>query len=181
MDVGGYVLPPAEASDPNVSEVTIPPLCWDSVTVGVGASHIPEGTPYQLLENGSVVDEGKWSFSMYNRPSLPLLPVLSGMAPPPPVTLQVMFLLPNSVKTSSVIVKRSTIPNCLPGDLNHNGRVEVQDATISLRLAVASYPGTDDQKIVGDINQDGRLNIRDTLLILQYVVGSIRAFPTGSP
>jgi len=64
-----------------------------------------------------------------------------------------------------------------PGDLNADGKVNVQDATLSLRIAVGSIVPTDAQKAVGDVNHDGKWNVQDTTLILRFAVGAITAFP----
>jgi hypothetical protein len=63
------------------------------------------------------------------------------------------------------------------GDLNGDGKVNVQDATLSLRIAVGSVTPTDAQKAAGDVNHDGKWNVQDTTLILRFAVGAITAFP----
>jgi hypothetical protein len=63
------------------------------------------------------------------------------------------------------------------GDLNADGKVNVQDATLSLRIAVGSVTPTDAQKAAGDVNKDGKWNVQDTTLILRFAVGAITAFP----
>jgi hypothetical protein len=58
------------------------------------------------------------------------------------------------------------------GDLNGDAAVNVQDATLSLRLAIGLLTDpTDAQKTAGDVNEDGKWNIQDTTLILQVAVG----------
>jgi len=56
------------------------------------------------------------------------------------------------------------------GDLNGDGKVNVQDATLSLNIAVGILTPTDAQKTAGDYNTDGKLNIQDTTLILNKAV-----------
>jgi len=56
------------------------------------------------------------------------------------------------------------------GDLNGDGKVNVQDATLSLNIAVGNLQPTDAQKTAGDFNGDGKLNIQDTTLILNKAV-----------
>jgi hypothetical protein len=63
------------------------------------------------------------------------------------------------------------------GDLNADGKVNVQDATTSLRIAVGSITPTDAQKAAGDVNHDGKWNVQDTTLILRFAVGAITVFP----
>jgi hypothetical protein len=57
------------------------------------------------------------------------------------------------------------------GDMNGDGKVNVQDATISLRIAVSLLTATDIQKTLGDMNGDGKLNVQDATLILRKAVG----------
>jgi len=63
-------------------------------------------------------------------------------------------------------------PSCseVNGDLNGDGKVNVQDATLSLNIAVSVTTPNDCQKTAGDYNQDGKLNIQDTTLILNKAV-----------
>jgi len=63
------------------------------------------------------------------------------------------------------------------GDLNGDSKINVQDATLSLRIAVGSLTPTDAQKTAGDVNHDGKWNVQDTTLILRRAVGAITAFP----
>jgi len=70
-----------------------------------------------------------------------------------------------------------TTPPPALGDLNGDGKVNVQDATLSLRIAVGVITPTDAQKAAGDVNHDGKWNVQDTTLILRRAVGAITAFP----
>jgi len=56
------------------------------------------------------------------------------------------------------------------GDLNGDNKVNVQDATLSLNIAVGILIPNADQQKAGDYNQDGKLNIQDTTLILNKAV-----------
>jgi hypothetical protein len=59
------------------------------------------------------------------------------------------------------------------GDLNGDGKVNVQDATISLRIAVGLVTPTDAQKTAGDVNKDGKLNVQDATQVLRAAVGLV--------
>jgi uncharacterized protein YjiK len=57
------------------------------------------------------------------------------------------------------------------GDLNGDGGVNVQDATLALRIAVGLIAPTVNQRTSGDLNGDGQLNVQDATLILRAAVG----------
>lgn len=63
------------------------------------------------------------------------------------------------------------------GDLNGDSKINVQDATLSLQIAVGSRTATDAQKCAGDVNKDGKWNVQDTTLILRRGIGAITKFP----
>jgi hypothetical protein len=58
-----------------------------------------------------------------------------------------------------------------PGDLNGDGKINVQDATLSLRIAVGLLTPSDAQKTLGDMNGDGNLNVQDATTVLRKAVG----------
>ena len=58
------------------------------------------------------------------------------------------------------------------GDVNADQRVNILNATLSLRFAVGLLPPTVKQKTLGDLNDDGKLNLQDTTAILQKAVAS---------
>jgi hypothetical protein len=65
-------------------------------------------------------------------------------------------------------------PPVLLGDLNGDGKVNVQDANLSLRIAIGLHSPTDAQTAVGDMNQDGHLNVQDTTMILLAIVSALK-------
>jgi hypothetical protein len=81
-----------------------------------------------------------------------------------------MWANPSSF-TAAIFQGASVPPAAKKGDMNGDGAINVQDATLSLRLAVGLLTPTDDQKAAGDVNGDGKWNIQDTTLILQVAVG----------
>jgi hypothetical protein len=58
-----------------------------------------------------------------------------------------------------------------PGDLNGDGAVTIQDATLALRFLVGLVSLTPDQIKVGDMNGDGALRIQDVNAILRRALG----------
>lgn len=73
--------------------------------------------------------------------------------------------------------EKSANPSVLLGDLNADGKINVQDATLSLRIAVGTLTPTDAQKAAGDVNKDGKWNVQDTTLILRRGIGAVDKFP----
>jgi hypothetical protein len=76
-----------------------------------------------------------------------------------------------------VVAEAPGVPGIKLGDLNGDGKVNVQDATLSLRIAVGVVTPTDAQKAAGDVNHDGKRNVQDTTLILRFAVGALSRFP----
>jgi hypothetical protein len=62
-------------------------------------------------------------------------------------------------------------PVGVKGDVNGDGKVNVQDATLALRMAVGLIKPTAVQLIAGDINGDGRIAVTDATAILRKAVG----------
>jgi hypothetical protein len=57
------------------------------------------------------------------------------------------------------------------GDLNSDGKVNVQDATLALRAAVNLITLTPAQVTAADVNKDGKVNVQDATKILRVAVG----------
>ncbi len=57
------------------------------------------------------------------------------------------------------------------GDGNGDGKVNVLDATLSLRIIVGLAPGAPDQLGALDVNADGTVSIPDVILILRIATG----------
>ncbi|MBR2886310.1 MAG: hypothetical protein IKB93_16215 [Clostridia bacterium] len=63
------------------------------------------------------------------------------------------------------------------GDINNDGKFNVEDALIVLKIGVGDYPGvTSDIKAAADVNLDGSWDVRDALMILKRSVGDIDSF-----
>lgn len=62
-------------------------------------------------------------------------------------------------------------PRYAVGDLNGDGRIAADDATILLRHVVGQQKMTEAQLACADINEDGTINAADATAILRYVVG----------
>jgi hypothetical protein len=86
--------------------------------------------------------------------------------------------------TSAQSAEGSDIPAVTYGDLNGDGKVNIQDATLALRMAVGLTPPTDSQTQAGDVAPvpgsgpragqpfgDGKIDIADATRILRYAIG----------
>ena len=68
-------------------------------------------------------------------------------------------------------------PTYVLGDINNDGKFNVEDALIVLKIGVGDYPGvTSDIKAAADVNLDGSWDVRDALMILKRSVGDIDSF-----
>jgi len=57
------------------------------------------------------------------------------------------------------------------GDINNDGKINVQDATLALRAAVSLVTLTPAQVTAADVNKDGKVNVQDATKILRVAVG----------
>lgn len=62
-------------------------------------------------------------------------------------------------------------PRYTIGDLNGDGRIAADDATILLRHVVGQQTMPEEQLACADVNGDGTINAADATVILRYVVG----------
>jgi len=67
--------------------------------------------------------------------------------------------------------KVKIIQSCIKGDVNNDGNIKSNDATLILRIA-AGLPEPDDyQKCAADVNGDGYTRSNDALIVLRKAVG----------
>jgi hypothetical protein len=67
-------------------------------------------------------------------------------------------------------------PSVKLGDINSDNNINVQDATLALRIAVGLLTPSDAQKTAADVNKDTKVNVQDATLILRFAVGLINSF-----
>ncbi len=60
-----------------------------------------------------------------------------------------------------------TKPAVKKGDFNNNGKIEVDDALVALRIAAKLAPETPEALEIGDIDGDGEITVADALAILR--------------
>ncbi len=66
------------------------------------------------------------------------------------------------------------------GDLNGDGRIDVQDAVAVMRHTLGMELLSETQIILADVNGDGAVNVQDVSLIMQKTLGFIDEFPVRS-
>jgi hypothetical protein len=62
------------------------------------------------------------------------------------------------------------------GDLNGDGRVDVQDVVKAMRHSLGLEALDDLQSFLADVNSDGKVNVQDVSLVMQKSLGLIEAF-----
>ena len=57
----------------------------------------------------------------------------------------------------------------LLGDIDNNGKVEVDDALIALQIVAEIHTPTETEILAADVDGNGKVEVDDSLMILQYV------------
>lgn len=73
-------------------------------------------------------------------------------------------------------IEQGSIPTVLLGDVNGDGYIKVDDATLVSKAVVQLATLTDEQQKAADVNGDGIINIKDATLIQKYVAQIITEF-----
>ncbi len=63
------------------------------------------------------------------------------------------------------------------GDINDDGKINVQDAVLVMKHVLGLELLDDEQQRAADVNGDGAINIRDVYYIMQYSLGLIDKLP----
>lgn len=79
-----------------------------------------------------------------------------------------------AVYSTSITAADGTEEELLLGDVDKNGRVEINDATMLQRYLSEYVTGVDSR--VADVNRDGKVNIKDVTEIQRYVAQLITKF-----
>ncbi len=64
-----------------------------------------------------------------------------------------------------------------PGDINNDGRVNIQDAVLVIQSILGHESLTVDQRERADVDGNGRIDVNDANLIIQMTLGHISRFP----
>ncbi len=66
------------------------------------------------------------------------------------------------------------------GDLNDNGRVDVQDVVLVMKHTLGMEYLPVSKEVLADVNGDGFVNVQDASLIMQKTLGLLNEFPVNS-
>jgi len=78
----------------------------------------------------------------------------------------------------------SPVAAVIHGDLNGDGRVDVQDVALAMRYSLGLEALNDLQSFLADVNSDGKVNVQDVSQIMQKSLGLIEVFsdlPSSEP
>ena len=81
------------------------------------------------------------------------------------------FFHTSSLDIISPKIQAYTFMQSMVGDLNADGNVTTEDASIALRIAISIDTPAAYHIYVGDVNDDGSITTEDSRLILRYAVG----------
>ncbi len=65
----------------------------------------------------------------------------------------------------------------LYGDVDGNGKVQLTDAVLALKISTGSISATGNQTTISDVDGNGKVQLVDAVLILRKSTGSISSFP----
>jgi hypothetical protein len=85
------------------------------------------------------------------------------------------------VCAESLYACENVCPDALPGDINSDGYVDIQDVLYIINYMFGIYDSPNwpfilsesDFIITGDVNNDGLLNITDIIMIVQHILGNV--------
>jgi hypothetical protein len=149
-----------------------------TVTISATASDSVGVSRVEFYENGSLLFAGNttpYSYSWNTTSVANGSYTLSAKAYDPSGNVgqsaNINIIVSNNISTGSYI----------PGDLNGDGKVDLQDALLALKIAIGSLQPTAEQLRAGDVapiingtsHPDGVINMSDVIVILGIVTGSI--------
>ena len=74
------------------------------------------------------------------------------------------------------IVMNSTLSGIIPGDVNLDGAVNVQDIVLAVGIIMGNVSANDFQMYAADLNQDTEIDILDIVLLVSQILGGRRSF-----
>ena len=73
--------------------------------------------------------------------------------------------------------KPEPVTGSQPGDINNDGRVNIQDAVLVIQSILGYESLSADQRERADVDGNGRIDVNDANLIMQMTLGNISRFP----
>jgi hypothetical protein len=97
----------------------------------------------------------------------------------PAKTHNVLFLLKLTagngempwITSFEIPILRTQVLPCLKGDVNDDGNIKSNDATLILRIAAGLLEPNDYQKCAADVNSDGKIRSNDAIIVLRKAAG----------
>jgi len=86
------------------------------------------------------------------------------------VTVTDDSLAANAAVTKDFYLTVAGVSGSLKGDVDGNGKVELKDAVIALKILAGMPPGAA-VMIGADVNNDGKIGVAEVVYILQKVAG----------
>ena len=86
------------------------------------------------------------------------------------VTVRIIATSTTTIAGGNIVIEGKSTRQGLIGDLNLDGKITVQDATILQKHTVKRLTLIDAQKAVADVNNDGKINIKDCTAIQRMLV-----------
>lgn len=133
--------------------------------------------------NNYIYDGSNWSVYA----DAPTEPVTT--EPTEPVTTEPVTTVPDTTapvtepatsvpatELTTAVVTTQPKPEYTLGDVNNDGKITVEDATLTLKSAVNLITLTSTQIKAADVNNDGAVNVKDTTLIQKHVAELITQF-----
>lgn len=65
-----------------------------------------------------------------------------------------------------------SIPSSLPGDVNEDEMININDILLVVNHILEVYPLTDQQQLLGDLNSDGDISVIDIVIMVEIILGS---------
>ena len=93
-----------------------------------------------------------------------------------PGGVEVTFTLTKNEDGSFTLSYTTEEPEEILGDVNGDGKVTIDDATLIQRYLAEMTVLTDKQLRLADVNKDGKVNIRDVSQIQRFVAEYISEF-----
>ncbi|MGN1433130.1 MAG: leucine-rich repeat protein [Ruminococcus sp.] len=129
--------------------------------------------------NNYIYDGSGWSVYA-DAPTEPVTTEPTEPTTTEPVTTEPVTTVPDttapSTEPTTAVVTTQPEPEYTLGDVNNDGRITIEDATLVLRANAGLVTLTTTQNKSADVNFDGYVNVKDATLIQKYIAELITQF-----